>query len=573
MIPSILRLLRLRLRLWWNTIKHRSIVQKIGYGFAALFFVAIAAGILFASWALLRFMTSPRLAATMLEIGMDIPVEDLLTLMPVTMMFSAFFLGLFVNFGTLLQTLYLSGDMEFLLAAPIPPQAVFASKMIQAVVPSLLLFSLFTGPSLFGLGFSQGYNFLYYLAVPLVLVLLVVSGGGVSALLVMGVVKVVSPRRAAEVLAVAGSAVGLFCSQIGNLMNFSDNVDVSPEQFGDAFSGLTRFVSVWNPIAWPGIGVDALGKGDWLPGIGFTALTLTVTGTLLLVTFSASQRLYFSGWARVQLGTTAKKKARKKSRSTSNGPRVNLLGWLPPPVAAVVLKDARVFRRDLRNLSQLISPIILAIFWSFFLFRNQGSSDLPAAFRSVSGVGSLGIGLFIAWSFTMRFGLGAFSLEGKQWWILKTSPIAPKHLVLSKYLIAYFPALLLGELYLIVSVLLQRGGIGQALYHMVVLAVVLAGLAALMMAFGIFGAKFDWDNPNQVTTGAAGCLAPLASMIFMALSVGAFAGLPILGEFLDWNNILGYAAGFGLGLILTAVIGVVPLWAARSKLSTLGGEA
>ena len=77
------------------------------------------------------------------------------------------FLGiLLTSFGVLLQALYLSGDMDFLLAAPVPIRAVFIAKLLQAVLPNFGLIALFGLPVLFGLGMSEGYNLLYY---PLVL--------------------------------------------------------------------------------------------------------------------------------------------------------------------------------------------------------------------------------------------------------------------------------------------------------------------------------------------------------------------------------------------------------------------
>ncbi len=83
------------------------------------------------------------------------------------LVFAALFLGiLFSSFGVLLQALYLSGDMDFLLTSPVPIRAVFVTKLLQAVLPNFGLIALFGLPVLFGLGLSGHYNILYY---PLVL--------------------------------------------------------------------------------------------------------------------------------------------------------------------------------------------------------------------------------------------------------------------------------------------------------------------------------------------------------------------------------------------------------------------
>ncbi len=79
------------------------------------------------------------------------------------LIFTGLFMGILVtSFGVLLQALYLSGDMDFLLSSPIPIRAVFITKLMQAVLPNFGLIALFGLPVLFGLGISGGYNFLYY---------------------------------------------------------------------------------------------------------------------------------------------------------------------------------------------------------------------------------------------------------------------------------------------------------------------------------------------------------------------------------------------------------------------------
>ena len=60
--------------------------------------------------------------------------------------------------AVLLQALYLAGDMDFLLSAPVPIRAIFITKLLQAILPNFSLILLFGLPVLFGLGASGGYN-------------------------------------------------------------------------------------------------------------------------------------------------------------------------------------------------------------------------------------------------------------------------------------------------------------------------------------------------------------------------------------------------------------------------------
>jgi hypothetical protein len=103
--------------------------------------------------------------------------------------------------------------MEFLLAAPIPPRAVFVTKLVQAVLPNFLFMCLFNLPALIGLGIAQGYNIVYFVMVPVTLVLLMLAGAGLAALGVMLVVRLVPARRVAEVLGLVGGVTSILCSQ------------------------------------------------------------------------------------------------------------------------------------------------------------------------------------------------------------------------------------------------------------------------------------------------------------------------------------------------------------------------
>ena len=54
-----------------------------------------------------------------------------------------------------------------------------------------------------------------------------------------------------------------------------------------------------------------------------------------------------------------------------------------------------------------------------------------------------GISLFISWPLLSRLAMMSFSLEGKQYWLLKSAPVTTARLVTGKYLVAYIPTLIL----------------------------------------------------------------------------------------------------------------------------------
>ena len=310
LLPSIWKLLRLRILITWNSFKHARLRRKIGTIVIAVLVVGFAGFMFFLSWLLLGFLHSPKLTQ---YVGFD--VAPFLQAVPVLIL-AALFLGiLFSSFGVLLQALYLSGDMDFLLTSPVPIRAVFVTKMLQAVLPNFGLISLFGLPVLFGLGISGHYNILYFPLVLLVMVALTLAAAGLSALLVMLVARIFPPRRVAEVLGFVTGAISILCSQSGNFYNATrGSVTISGSQVNSLFALLMRIDTPWNPLNWAGTGLVRLGEGAWLPGLGLLALTLAGSGLAFAFALATAERWYYSGWAGMQVVSHKKKTAHPPAR-------------------------------------------------------------------------------------------------------------------------------------------------------------------------------------------------------------------------------------------------------------------
>ncbi|HNB52103.1 MAG TPA: hypothetical protein PK530_09180, partial [Anaerolineales bacterium] len=196
--------------------------------------------------------------------------------------------------------------------------------------------------------------------------------------------------------------------------------------------------------------------------------------------------------------------------------------------------------------------------------------DIPPSAQTFFTNSSLGIAMFMAMMFVMRFGFGGFSLEGQQWWILKISPVKPSHLVLAKYTVALLPPSLFGVLYLLVASFFREITPPLLLYQIVAELIVVAGLAALTLSFGIWGARFNWTNPNQVSGGAVGCVGSLLTFGFIFLMGAVFFGLPILAESFDLSSFVGYGGALVVGALLSGVGGGLPLVIAASRIPRLG---
>ncbi len=564
--PAVWKLLRLRVRLSFNSFRHARLRAKVLTIVGTLALLSLAGFILFMSWLMLGFLRSPELSQ---YVGMD--TGPLLQSMPQLMLTGLFFGIMFTSFGVLLQALYLSGDMDFLLAAPVPVRAVFITKLIQAVLPNLGLFALFGLPILYGLGLSSHYNILYYPVVLLVMAALTFAAAGLSALLVMAVVRLLPPRRAAEIVGFVGATAGVICSQIGNLsQTFGRGNAFTPTFAGGALSLAMRLKTPWIPLNWAGQGLVDLGEGRWLSGVPYVAVTIALAALAFWLALVTAERLYYTGWAGMQVIAHKSKRTKTRSSSASRRPiQISRIEQkLPGPVRAMLTKDFILLGRDLRNLSQLISPLIVGVVLSLSILRSE--RELPAAmgdapafvvnsFRAFTGFGNAAIALFVGWIMLGRLAGMSFSHEGKNFWMLKSSPVSPRQMLAAKFLGALLPTLALAYVFVIGISLLQGLQPGPFLFMMLAVTMCLAGLDGILTGFGAVGANFKWDDPRRMNAGGLGCLGQIVTLLFLPISLGLFLAPLYLAIVLRMPQSYGYMGGILLGVGGNLLCMLVPL--------------
>ncbi|MBP1702230.1 MAG: hypothetical protein H6Q38_1337 [Chloroflexi bacterium] len=568
------KLLKLRVQIALRQFLHAPKSRKIGMAILAVLFVGFLGFLFFSSWWLLNFLTSSKLA----ELAGD--ASGFLNSLPVMLMSVAFLGILLTSFGVLLQALYLAKDMDFLLAAPVPIRAVFIAKLLQAILPNLGLISLFALPVLFGLGVSAGYSWLYYPMVVITLAALALAAAGISSLLVIGVVRLFSARRVAEVLGFMGAILAMLCSQSGQLANFDE---MNSEQAQAAMQLATRYNTPWLPLAWPGRGLVALGEGNWGQALLLLGFTLGLAAVIFAVALVTAERLYYTGWASMQVVSTRKKPARQRRATPGEPTQASLLErvvrlWVPGPVRALMVKDYYVLRRDLRNLSQLVTPLIFGIIYAFILLRDPqiiyGRGEMPEfiyqAAQNLSLYINVGLSLFVGWMLVARLAGMGIAQEGKSFWILKTAPLKVSYLIAAKFLVAYLPALLIGWIFLLALAIIQQSALSILWFTMPAVALLIAGNVGINLSFGITGANLDWQDPRQMQRGTSGCISSIASFIYLPLGFLLFFVPPLGFSLFGLPGWVGQLVGLVLGGVFSLACTIIPLRLVSERVMQLG---
>jgi ABC-2 type transport system permease protein len=343
---------------------------------------------------------------------------------------------------------------------------------------------------------------------------------------------------------------------------------VRPEQLArpEGFRNLLDFITVlrtptspWLPSEWA---TDAL--MTWLRG-GFDMLPLlllwSTAAAFVTLGAMAHARLYATGYTRAQEGA---------ERFIRGGfwrwSLRHVLAPLPVAKREFVLKDIRLFFRDTQQWSQLILLAVLVVVYLFNikalpLFRGE---QVPFFFVTLVSFLNLGLSGFVLASIAARFIFPAVSLEGRQMWLLRSSPLDLRALLWSKYWVGTIPLLVLALLLTgLTNVLLKVTPFMMVVSLTTICALTLA-IAALALGFGALYPQFETENAAQMPSSFGGLVFMMSTIVLLAAVIVALAR-PV-SAYLQAHNAGdpvsvdgGMIAWFAVAAGLCAVATIVPL--------------
>ena len=464
------------------------------------------------------------------------------------------------NVITALSSFFLAKDLDLLVSAPVDWLRLYLAKLGETVVHSSWMVALMTVPILaaYGVSYGGGWGFpLYAVAALLPLFLLPAVLGAVLTLVLVNVFPARRTRDLLSIIALGTVGVMILLFRM-----------VRPEQLArpEGFRNLLDFITVlrtptspWLPSEWA---TDAL--MTWLRG-GFDMLPLlllwSTAAAFVTLGAMAHARLYATGYTRAQEGA---------ERFIRGGfwrwSLRHVLAPLPVAKREFVLKDIRLFFRDTQQWSQLILLAVLVVVYLFNikalpLFRGE---QVPFFFVTLVSFLNLGLSGFVLASIAARFIFPAVSLEGRQMWLLRSSPLDLRALLWSKYWVGTIPLLVLALLLTgLTNVLLKVTPFMMVVSLTTICALTLA-IAALALGFGALYPQFETENAAQIPTSFGGLVFMMSIIVLLAAEIVALAR-PVsvylqahnAGEAVSVDG--GMIAWFAAAAALCAAATIIPL--------------
>lgn len=463
------------------------------------------------------------------------------------------FLGILLlsNLVTALSTFFLARDLDMLVSAPLDWLRFYLAKLLETATHSSWMVVLLAIPVLtaFGLVFDGGPLFPFVAAAALLPFLALPAVVGSAATLLL--VNVFPARRTRDLLALvaAGAVAGAVL-----LLRVA-----RPEQLArpEGFRSLVDFIAVLQTPSSPFLPSEWTAQVimNWLTRVADplpVALLWTTAAAFVVLGAILHQRFYPGGFSKAQEGGTS-----RGGRGAWERLAQAALAPLSVTRREIVLKDLRVFLRDTTQWSQLILLAVLLIVYVFNIRALPLFSGERVPFSLVIFVLFLNQGLagFVLAAIAARFVFPALSLEGRQLWLLRSSPLDLRALLWSKYWVGTLPLLVLALGLTAVTSTVLRATPTMLLISLGTMACFTLANSALALVLGVYYPQFDTENAAQIPTSFGGLVFMMASVALLGLVI-AIEASPVATLLFEQQSGRAVTLTAPLLASLSAVVGV-----------------
>ena len=449
----------------------------------------------------------------------------------VPLLFNAFFSSLMVmlvfSAGILIYGgLYCSPEARLLLTMPVRSETIVSHKFQEAMWFSCWGFVLLGSPMLVAYGAVRETGWPYFALMLPFMISFALIPATIGTICCLALVAWM-PRLRIHALSLAVAAACVVAVWLSWSIASRGRVDaLSAAWFEQTFARLSVTEHKLLPSWWLSTGLIETARAgrDWhesLPAVaeGLKFLALLVSNAMLLQ--------LMMGWlARIAY-------RRGFSQLTGETPaRRRPLGWFDRaftgagtsvgrPLRLLLLKDLRIFRRDISQWSQFV--IFFGLLGLYFL--NLRSFNYNNAYASMIGFLNLAVVGLILSTFTTRFVYPMISMEGRRFWILGLLPVHRDQIVWSKFLFSFCGGLLPCCGLVFLSDWMLGLGWRMIALHEACCVMLCMGLSGIAVGLGARMPELRESSPAKISSGFGGTLSLVVSSLFI-MTLVIVAALP-----------------------------------------------
>jgi ABC-2 type transport system permease protein len=505
-LKEIITLLKPRL---WSFKSHAYKKNKKDRSFKLLLFATL--GLIF--WGAL-FAASLRVLFYFKSIDTlgDILAYKLLSMVMITL----FSLLIFSSILTSLSKLYLSRDLPLVHAMPVSSYKIFVARWIESTMDSSWMLIIYTLPVFIAYGIVFHAGPLFYIDIILILLSVAIIASGISAVMVMVAVIVVPASRIKNIFIFLSLSLFLILFFAVRLLRPERLVD--PEIFETTLAYLKALrapAPPYLPSTWAYDSIKAALSGS-MNGVFFhTALTWCFALVLAFMIIIIADALYFKGVSRTQTAPVRLFKTRFFN--------TRFLGILQGPARALAVKEVRTFFRDQTQWSQLflIGALVVIYVYNFKVLPLEKAPIKTIYLQNLLSFLNMGLATFVLTAITARFAYPAISSEREGFWLIKSGPVPLRKFLWIKFLVYFFPLLILSEILIVATNILLSVTTLMMILSTITIFFLVPGIVSMGIGLGAAYPDFKSENPAQSVTSFGG-------VVFMMLCAGYVGAVIIL---------------------------------------------
>ena len=470
-----------------------------------------------------------------------------------------------------LSTFFLARDLDMLVAAPVEWGQFYLAKLAETVVHSSWMVGLLAVPLLAAYGIAWHGGPFFPLVAAAALIPLAIIPAVVGTVITLTLVNVFPARRTRDILGlvtvIAAGGLVLFVRLAG------------PEQLArpEGFQQLVDFIAVLRTPSHPLLPSEWAQSMimNWLNHVADPLpilLLWSTAGAFIVIAASLHRRWHIQGFARAQEGADSFVRGTKW-----NGVAKRVLVGMPPMRREFILKDLRIFFRDSTQWSQLILlgvlvPVMLINVQMLPLFSGE---KLPPSLIAFIVFVTQGLAGFVIAGTAERLVFPSVSLEGRQLWLLRSSPLDARAMLRSKYLVGVLPLLVLAMALTITTNHLLHASDFMTLVSIGTVLAYTLSVGGLALGMGALFPQYDTENAAQIATSFGGLVFMLLAVALLGI-VTALEVVPVLEEIHARDagiqqmtvSLEGWIS-FGAVGALCLIAGLLPMYLARRRLDSL----
>ncbi len=501
---------------------------------------------------------------------------DLLVWKLLGMVFLSFmFMLLFSNVIVTISTFYLSEDMPLLLTLPLELPAIIFSRFVHTVINSSWMVLAMGIPvfAAYTVALKAGVMTFFFSMAVITLFLVIIASVSIS--FAMGLISIFPARRTRDLFMLLSIGLLSFIVVMFRMLK--------PERFTNQreLAGFSEFMRSFEapeapylPSGWATNAITSFFKYNFTEAYintGYLILAAAVSAGVMLF---IGKKLFMKGWwntAENQL-----QKYRKKKIDAYDLRKI--FPFVKSNIIEVAVKDIKNFVRDSSQWPQLMMLVSVVIIYLFNV-TNIPLDKLPANIyakyiNDIIFFLNMGFAGFIIAAVAARFVFSSISLEGKAFWVIRTSPLSIKKFIWEKYWMSFFPLLILSETLIGLSVYFLRIDTFMTLVSMGTVFFFSLCIASLGIGIGAIYPKFKTDNSADIAASYGGIIYMIFSMLYIGVSI-VLVAIPVNAYYA--NRVMGtvhfnqpYIIGaLGIFLLIQLAAFVLPMYLGEKSLNDL----